>query len=88
MLVECSHALRRPWLGAAPPNPPEFGRYYGKGMRIDYVLVQRAMRARLVRTAMCCLCLSRFGVTEEEMTGLLHLEPHWPPPPAQYSRHL
>ena len=48
--VECSHAHRRPWFGAAPPNPPEFGRYYGKGMRIDYVLVQRAMRARLVRT--------------------------------------
>ena len=40
------------WRGTpgAPPNPPEYGRYYGKGMRIDYVLVQAQLRARLVRT--------------------------------------
>ena len=47
--VECSHALRRPWLGAAPPNPPEFGRYYGKGMRIDYALVHESLKGAVVR---------------------------------------
>ncbi|KAF4737213.1 hypothetical protein FOZ63_001688, partial [Perkinsus olseni] len=33
------------WRGAPgkPPNPPEFGRFYGKGMRIDYVLVPESM---------------------------------------------
>ncbi|EER06765.1 hypothetical protein Pmar_PMAR018690, partial [Perkinsus marinus ATCC 50983] len=34
------------WRGAPgkPPNPPEFGRFYGKGMRIDYVLVPESMK--------------------------------------------
>ena len=34
------------WRGTpgAPPNPPEYGRYYGKGMRIDYVLLQRSLQ--------------------------------------------
>ena len=27
-------------ISGAPPNPPEYGRYFGKGMRIDYVLIQ------------------------------------------------
>ena len=30
-------------ISGAPPNPPEYGRYFGKGMRIDYVLIQRCV---------------------------------------------
>ena len=39
------------WRGApgAPPQPPEFGRYYNKGMRIDYALVHESLKGAVVR---------------------------------------
>ena len=36
-------------LCGAPPQPPEFGRYYNKGMRIDYALVHESLKGAVVR---------------------------------------
>jgi exonuclease III len=70
------------WRGTpgAPPNPPEYGRYYGKGMRIDYVLVQRQLRARLVRTAVLGHGFERRGfLGSDHCPLLLELAPCDPP---------
>ena len=38
------------WRGTpGTKGPPESGRYYNKGMRIDYVLVGPALRERILR---------------------------------------
>ena len=39
------------WRGApgAPPQPAEYGRYYNKGMRIDYTLVHEKLKDAVVR---------------------------------------
>ena len=70
------------WRGTpgAPPNPPEYGRYYGKGMRIDYVLIQRPLRARLVRTAVLGHGAQRHGfLGSDHCPLLLKLAPGDPP---------
>ena len=70
------------WRGTpgAPPNPPEYGRYYGKGMRIDYVLIQRPLRARLVRTAVLGHGAQRHGfLGSDHCPLLLELAPGDPP---------
>ena len=70
------------WRGTpgAPPNPPEYGRYYGKGMRIDYVLIQRPLRARLLRTALLGHGAQRHGfLGSDHCPLLLELAPGDPP---------
>ena len=66
------------WRGTpgAPPNPPEYGRYYGKGMRIDYVLIEAALRARLARTEVLGHSAERRGfVGSDHCPLLLELSP-------------
>ena len=73
------------WRGTpgAPPNPPEYGRYYGKGMRIDYVLLQAQLRARLVRTEVLGHGFERRGfLGSDHCPLLLELAPCDAPPAA------
>ena len=70
------------WRGTpgAPPNPPEYGRYFGKGMRIDYVLIHRQLRARLVRTQVFGHGAERHGfLGSDHCPLLLELAHHAPP---------
>ena len=39
------------WRGAAGVDNPKAGRYYGKGMRIDYILVSSTLRCRVGRVS-------------------------------------
>ena len=65
------------WRGCpGKEGPPESGRYYAKGMRIDYVLVDRQLQPRVVRAE----------AATRDRIGARHLAP-WagkaaPDPPA------